>query len=183
MATERSCALSFNQLEELLADNSLNIKSEYELFLWVVEWLEFDVENKKRAADLMQNVRFPLMSAEELEKVRAVDMMTSNEDCLKLLNEALTYQKNQSKQPQLQSIRTHARSGELRLHVILAHDKNRISSIDTTTGEVKIDFSDPAFSEPQATLNKMCVVGNFLYAYRARFDMEYFSRCHLLLNK
>ena len=171
-----------------MAENSLNIKSEYELFEWVVKWSQYDYEinRKEKAVDLMQNVRFPLMFAEELEKVRAVEVMTSNEECLKLLNEARTYQENQNEQPKLQSIRTQTRSGKPCLHVILAHDTNRISCIDTTTGEVKANFSDSAFNDPQATLNEMCVgsvAGNFLYVYRMRSDIEYFSRCDLLLNR
>ena len=105
-----------------------------------------------------------------------VAMMTSNEVCSKLLIEARTYHENQGKQSQLQSIRTQTRSGEL--HVILFHD-NKIPCIDTTTGEVKIDLSDPTFLGYQATSNEMRVVGNFLYI----LSIQNFCRCHLLVNR
>ena len=98
MATKDSCSLSFDQLEKLLAENSLNIQSEYELFEWVVKWSEYDYEinREEKAVDLMKNVRFPLMSAEELEKVKAVERIASNDGCLKLLNEARIYQENKN---------------------------------------------------------------------------------------
>lgn len=55
----------------MLAENSLRVNSEYRLFELVLRWIKNDREGRQPfVADLMSNVRLPLLSGEELvEKV------------------------------------------------------------------------------------------------------------------
>lgn len=56
----------------MLAENSLRVNSEFRLFELVLRWIKFDREARQSSvAELMRNIRLPLLSGEELvEKVR-----------------------------------------------------------------------------------------------------------------
>lgn len=62
------------QLGSMLAENSLKVMSEYKLFELVLYWIEQDQENRQQhVAELMEQIRLPLLSGEELvEKVSKV---------------------------------------------------------------------------------------------------------------
>jgi kelch-like protein 9/13 len=63
--------LTSRQMASMLAENSLRVNSEYRLFELVLKWIKNDREGRQPSvAALMNNVRLPLLSGEELvEKV------------------------------------------------------------------------------------------------------------------
>ena len=63
--------LNHNQLAGLIQESSLKVVSEYVLFDLVLKWIKHDFGPREQyTAQLMQNVRLPLLSGEELvEKV------------------------------------------------------------------------------------------------------------------
>ena len=63
--------LTHLQLASMLAENCLNVLSEYRLFELVLKWIKFKPQiRNKVVAELMRNIRLPLLSGEELvEKV------------------------------------------------------------------------------------------------------------------
>lgn len=69
--SEQYFKLTARQVASMLAENSLRVKSEYLLFELVLRWIKNDREGRQPCvADLMSNVRLPLLSGEELvEKV------------------------------------------------------------------------------------------------------------------
>lgn len=157
--------LSCAQLASLLSENSLCVQSEYILFELVLKWIEFEeAERRLNIAALMRNIRLPLLSGEELvEKVSRVEMMTSNDECFKLLVEAKDYHIIVNKQPLLQSSRTHVRSEKHRL--VICHDEN-LECLDFETGHHTYlkDNPIPLYNPC------VCVVDNFMYACGGKYD-------------
>ena len=72
--SEQYFKLTSRQVASMLAENSLRVNSEYRLFELVLRWIKNDREGRQPyVADLMNNVRLPLLSGEELvERVMTV---------------------------------------------------------------------------------------------------------------
>lgn len=72
--SEQYFKLTSRQVASMLAENSLRVNSEYRLFELVLRWIKNDREGRQPyVADLMSNVRLPLLSGEELvERVMTV---------------------------------------------------------------------------------------------------------------
>ncbi len=157
--------LTSGQLCQLLAENSLRVVSEYKLFELVLRWINVDRTDRDcHTAELMNFVRLPLLSGEELvEKVSVVELMQMNPECNRLLTAAKDYHIVVSKQPLLQSSRTQVRSGKR--SIVLCHGEN-IESYDLTRG--KHSFLKDA---PVPLYNPcVCVVDNFMYACGGKYD-------------
>ena len=58
--------LTFEQINELLIDDDLQLPSEIVAFQIAMKWLEFDQKRVKYAADLLSNIRFGTISAQDL---------------------------------------------------------------------------------------------------------------------
>ncbi|KAJ6655581.1 hypothetical protein lerEdw1_004933 [Lerista edwardsae] len=111
--TEQFMKLTFDQLNELLMDDSLEIPSEIVAFQIAMKWLEFDPKRIKHAADLLNNVRFGTIPAHDLiNYVQAVPCMMQNPDCHQLLVDAMNYHLLPYQQNDLQSRRTKIRGGQ-----------------------------------------------------------------------
>ena len=84
--------ISHSVLECFLKSDRLNIESEDQVLVVVEKWFQFDYGlRKKLARQLLSHVRFGDISEEVLQqiKVNQLHPMMRNEDCKKLLNDAL----------------------------------------------------------------------------------------------
>ncbi|KAM8937477.1 kelch-like protein 31 [Lycaon pictus] len=104
--------LTFEQINELLIDDDLQLPSEIVAFQIAMKWLEFDQKRVKHAADLLSNIRFGTISAQDLVNyVQSVPRMMQDADCHKLLVDAMNYHLLPYHQNTLQSRRTRIRGG------------------------------------------------------------------------
>ncbi|KAB0390241.1 hypothetical protein E2I00_000842, partial [Balaenoptera physalus] len=104
--------LTFEQINELLIDDDLQLPSEIVAFQIAMKWLEFDQKRVKYAADLLSNIRFGTISAQDLVSyVQSVPRMMQDADCHKLLVDAMNYHLLPYHQNTLQSRRTRIRGG------------------------------------------------------------------------
>ena len=151
--------LSCKQLASLLENNSLRAQSEYTLFKLVLKWIRHDVKNRKNdVATLMRNIRLPLLSARELNlKASKETLLTSNDECVKLLSEAKVYQSSVKEQPMLQSKITQIRSEE---DSIMICRGSNFEAWNTWTDKYKCK----RFGTPFPMYSPcVCVVDNFMY--------------------
>lgn len=89
---------------------SLQLPSEIVAFQIAMKWLEFDQKRVKYFADLLSNIRFGTISAQDLVNyVQSVPRMMQDADCHKLLVDAMNYHLLPYHQNTLQSRRTRIR--------------------------------------------------------------------------
>ncbi|NWV53365.1 KLH31 protein, partial [Daphoenositta chrysoptera] len=111
--TEQFMKLPFDQVNELLMDDGLQIPSEVAAFQAAVKWLEFDPKRARHAADLLSNVRFGTIPAPDLvNHVQPVPCMMQDPRCHQLLVDAMNYHLLPHQQNSLQSRRTRIRGGQ-----------------------------------------------------------------------
>ncbi|XP_026719023.1 kelch-like protein 31 [Athene cunicularia] len=111
--TDQFMKLPFDQINELLMDDGLQIPSEVAAFQIAVKWLEFDPKRVRYAADLLSNIRFGTISAPDLvNHVQPVPRMMQDPQCHKLLVDAMNYHLLPHQQNSLQSRRTRIRGGQ-----------------------------------------------------------------------
>ncbi|KAJ8282855.1 hypothetical protein COCON_G00053740 [Conger conger] len=166
LATGEFVKLPFERLAFVLSSNSLKLCGELDLFKAACRWLRHDDGRMEHAAKLMKNIRFPLMSPQELiNHVQTVDFMRTDNTCVNLLLEASNYQMMPYMQPVMQSERTAIRSDsahlvtlggvlrqqlvvskELRLYDEKAHEWKALAPMDA-----------PRYQ------HGIAVIGNFLY--------------------
>ncbi|XP_061453583.1 kelch-like protein 31 [Rhineura floridana] len=117
--TEQFMKLTFDQLSDLLIDDSLQFPSEVVVFQIAMKWLEFDSKRFKHAADLLNNVRFGTIPAHDLiNYVQPVPCMMQNPECHRLLVDAMNYHLLPYQQNSLQSRRTKIRGSHKVLLVV-----------------------------------------------------------------
>jgi len=108
--TEQFMKLDVVLLCELLASNQLEIHSELILFKHVERWLQHDTQKRAKCAfQLMQHIRFPLMTPEMLVDEVSSSPFMKELECRQFLEEGLTYHALPARQPLLQSARTQIR--------------------------------------------------------------------------
>ncbi|CAL1533269.1 unnamed protein product [Lymnaea stagnalis] len=164
-SSEQFSKLMHTQLASMLSDNSLKVPSEFQLFTKVLQWIDYDKpERLQYLAELMRNIRLPLLAGEELvEKVSKVDMMRTNQECSDLLTEAKDYHIVTGKQPMLQTPRTQVRSNHP--SIVMSHAQN----LECYTFHYKHhgflrDSPIPLFNPSVAVLD------NFMYACGGKYD-------------
>lgn len=109
--TNEFLRLSEADICALLSSNNIRGHSEIELFEAANTWLQHDQARLAGVNNIMEHIRFPLISPEDLdEKVQSVSYMKTDPDCMKLLFEASRYHMLPHKQPLLQSSRMQVRS-------------------------------------------------------------------------
>jgi len=91
-ATKHFVYLPAERLYRILSDDNLNVTSEMEVFCALLQWLDFDREDRMcMAPKLLQCcVRLQFIPPEQLiTKVEPVDWLFENPDCEFLVNEAI----------------------------------------------------------------------------------------------
>ncbi|KAJ1150401.1 hypothetical protein NDU88_003194 [Pleurodeles waltl] len=110
--TDQFSKLTFDQINELLIDDDLQLPSEITAFQIAMKWLDFDDKRMKYAADLLSNIRFGTISAQDLVNyVQTVPRMMQDAECHRLLVDAMNYHLLPYHQNTLQSRRTKIRGG------------------------------------------------------------------------
>ncbi|KAM9116489.1 LOW QUALITY PROTEIN: kelch-like protein 31 [Pangshura tecta] len=111
--TEQFMKLTFDQLNELLIDDGLQIPNEVIAFQIANKWLEFNPKRVKYAANLLSNIRFGTISAPDLvNNVQPVPQMMQDPECHRLLVEAMNYHLLPYQQNTLQTRRTKIHGGQ-----------------------------------------------------------------------
>lgn len=111
--TDQFMKLPFDQINELLKDDGLQIPNEVAAFQIALKWLEFDPKRVRYAADLLSNIRFGTISAPDLiNHVQPVPRMMQDPQRHKLLVDAMNYHLLPHQQNSLQSRRTRIRGGQ-----------------------------------------------------------------------
>jgi len=109
--TNEFLRLSESDICALLASNNIRGHSEIELFEAADKWLSHDPARLATVNKIMEHIRFPLISPEDLdEKVQTVSYMQTDPGCMTLLLEASRYHMLPHKQPLLRSSRMKVRS-------------------------------------------------------------------------
>ncbi|XP_069462233.1 kelch-like protein 31 [Ambystoma mexicanum] len=110
--TDQFSKLTFDQINELLVDDDLQLPSEIVAFQIAMKWLDIDEKRMKYAADLLSNIRFGTISAQDLVNyVQTVPRMMQDTECHRLLVDAMNYHLLPYHQNTLQSRRTKIRGG------------------------------------------------------------------------
>lgn len=159
--------LTHTQLATLLAENGLMVTSEFQLFKLVLKWINQNPAQRNQVvAELMQHIRLPLLTGEELvERVSTVSLMRNNQECNDLLTDAKDYHIVVSKQPMLQTRRTQVRSNIKCL--VMCHREN--------LEYYNIGNKHHGFLK-DATIQlyhpSVVVVDNFMYACGGKYDFN-----------
>ncbi|XP_019644974.1 PREDICTED: kelch-like protein 26 [Branchiostoma belcheri] len=104
-------SLPHERIADLLGSDWLHGCSEVEIFHIALRWLRHDPARMAHASQVMEHIRFPLMSPGDLvDQVQSVDIMDSDSACRRFLLEAFNYQTLPYRQHELQSPRTSVRS-------------------------------------------------------------------------
>ena len=153
----------------MLRDNSLCVQSEYTLFELVIKWIRHDVTTRQNdVATLIRYIRLPLLSLRELYlKASEEVLLTSNDECVKLLSEAKVYQSSVKEQPMLQTVRTQIRSDD---YCILICQDSYFEAVSLTSHKCdRIGTPAPMYSPC------VCVVDNFMYVcggWNSRYGLD-----------
>ncbi|XP_010887265.1 kelch-like protein 31 [Esox lucius] len=109
---EQFLKLTYEQINDFLSDDSLQLPSEITAFQIAMKWLDFDEKRLKYAPDLLTNIRFGTISAMDLvNHVQSVPRMMQDPECHRLLVDAMNYHLLPYQQNILQSRRTKVRGG------------------------------------------------------------------------
>ncbi len=103
-------SISKDALLYYLASDTLHFKqSEYEVFEAACQWLEGDEDRIQYVREVLEQVRFMLMTADSLGTIMSHRMVENNSECQKLVTDALVYQANIYKQPLIVSTQNRPR--------------------------------------------------------------------------
>lgn len=102
------------KVQDLISNTQLNISSEEKVFTAVLNWIKHDlVERKKHIAELISNVRLPLLNRDFLmENVETEPLVREDQHCKELLLEAMKYHLLPEQRSSLVSQRTLERKPE-----------------------------------------------------------------------
>ncbi|XP_062906772.1 kelch-like protein 9 isoform X2 [Mobula hypostoma] len=158
--------LSLDQFLSVLSSDSLKRCSELQLFKATCRWLNHEECRMQFAAKLMKNIRFPLMTPQELlEHVQIVEFMRTDTSCVNLLLEASNYQMLPHMQPIMQSERTRIRSNSTHLVTLGGVLRQQL----LVSKELRLFDEDAQKWRPLAAMDVpryqhgVAVIGNFLF--------------------
>lgn len=101
------------QVQDLISNTQLNISSEEKVFTAVLNWIKHESDRKKHIAELISNVRLPLLNREFLmEHVETEPLVREDPHCKELLLEAMKYHLLPEQRASLVSQRTLERRPE-----------------------------------------------------------------------
>nr|XP_023698539.1 kelch-like protein 13 isoform X7 [Paramormyrops kingsleyae] len=147
-------------------NNSLKRCGELELFKAACRWLRHEDGRMEQAPRLMKNIRFPLMSPQELiNHVQTVDFMRTDNTCVNLLLEASNYQMMPYMQPVMQSERTAIRSDSAHLVTLggVLRQQLVVSKELRLYDEKARQWKSLAPMDAPRYQHGIAVIGNFLY--------------------
>ncbi|XP_074871831.1 kelch-like protein 9 isoform X2 [Carettochelys insculpta] len=104
---------------EIIAQTDVEGCSELELFNAAISWLLHDSTRLRGAADILRQIRFPLIPLQDLQScVQETPIMRSDSTCHRYLQEALSYHAQLYAQPAPQTQRTSVRTSTSLLLVL-----------------------------------------------------------------
>ncbi|XP_041094440.1 kelch-like protein 9 [Polyodon spathula] len=166
--------LDEDTLRDILNKSELCEYSELELFDCVMTWLRHDKERIKAARDLLKRIRFPLISADDLQKfVQETSVMKTDSECFSYLQDALRYHSQLYAQPALQSQKTQIRSDSENLLVLGGRTSdNKVCSDIWAADEECSGWKK--LGELCAPVYNHCavVIGNFLFVIGGQYKFE-----------
>lgn len=166
LGTGEFVKLPFERLAFVLSSNSLKHCSELDLFTAACRWLRYEDSRMDCASKLMKNIRFPLMSPQELlNHVQTVDFMRTDNTCVNLLLEASNYQMMPYMQPVMQSERTAIRSDSAHLVTLggVLRQQLVVSKELRLFDEKAHEWKALAPMDAPRYQHGIAVIGNFLY--------------------
>lgn len=85
--------LPVNQLLEIISNDELNVRCEEQVYQAVMNWIKYDLDERKQyLAQLMSNVRLPLLDTKFLvTKVGCDPLVRQDQTCRDLIDEAKDY--------------------------------------------------------------------------------------------
>lgn len=166
LSTGEFVKLPFERLAFVLSSNSLKHCTELELFKAACRWLRYEEPRMEYAAKLMKNIRFPLMTPQDLiNYVQTVDFMRTDNTCVNLLLEASNYQMMPYMQPVMQSERTAIRSDSTHLVTLggVLRQQLVVSKELRMYDEKAHEWRSLAPMDAPRYQHGIAVIGNFLY--------------------
>nr|XP_033802183.1 kelch-like protein 13 isoform X2 [Geotrypetes seraphini]XP_033802184.1 kelch-like protein 13 isoform X2 [Geotrypetes seraphini]XP_033802185.1 kelch-like protein 13 isoform X2 [Geotrypetes seraphini] len=166
LSTGEFVKLPFDRLAFVLSSNSLKLCTELELFKAACRWLRYEEPRMEYAAKLMKNIRFPLMTPQDLiNHVQTVDFMRTDNTCVNLLLEASNYQMMPFMQPVMQSERTAIRSDSSHLVTLggVLRQQLVVSKELRMYDEKAHEWKSLAPMDAPRYQHGIAVIGNFLY--------------------
>ncbi|KAJ6653791.1 hypothetical protein lerEdw1_008721 [Lerista edwardsae] len=166
LSTGEFVKLPFERLAFVLSSNSLKHCTELELFKAACRWLRYEEPRMECAAKLMKNIRFPLMTPQDLiNYVQTVDFMRTDNTCVNLLLEASNYQMMPYMQPVMQSERTAIRSDSAHLVTLggVLRQQLVVSKELRMYDEKAHEWRSLAPMDAPRYQHGIAVIGNFLY--------------------
>ncbi|TKC33689.1 hypothetical protein EI555_011238 [Monodon monoceros] len=166
LSTGEFLKLPFERLAFVLSSNSLKHCTELELFKAACRWLRLEDPRMDYAAKLMKNIRFPLMTPQDLiNYVQTVDFMRTDNTCVNLLLEASNYQMMPYMQPVMQSDRTAIRSDSTHLVTLggVLRQQLVVSKELRMYDERAQEWRSLAPMDAPRYQHGIAVIGNFLY--------------------
>ncbi|CAB1312914.1 unnamed protein product [Coregonus sp. 'balchen'] len=163
---EQFLKLTYEQINDFLSDDSLQLPSEITAFQMAMKWLDFNEKRLKYAPDLLTNIRFGTISAMDLvNHVQSVPRMMQDPECHRLLVDAMNYHLLPYQQNILQSRRTKVRGG---LRVMLTVGGRPALTEKSLSKEVLYRDDDSVWNRltemPAKSFNQcVAVLDGFLY--------------------
>jgi len=130
--------LPASELEKLLSSDDLNVPSEELVFQSLVDWINFDLTNRKsEASRLLACVRLPLLSPQYIaDHIEIQPVLKDDPECHHLILEAMKYHLLPERRSLLQSTRTCPRKATV--GYLYA-----VGGMDTNKGATSIERYDP----------------------------------------
>ncbi|XP_071500870.1 kelch-like protein 2 [Diadema antillarum] len=120
--TEEFLQLPLQEVEQMVSSEQLNVTSEEEVFNAVIQWIQFNEQERKSAiSQLLRYVRLPLLNREFLvSQVEANPLVQGCNGCKDLLIEAMKYHLLPEQRSSMQTARTRQRQNPSQVPVLFA---------------------------------------------------------------
>ncbi|XP_041480773.1 kelch-like protein 17 [Lytechinus variegatus] len=167
--TEEFLQLPQQEVEQMVSSEQLNVTSEEEVFSAVIQWLQFNEEERKDSvSQLLRCVRLPLLNRDFLvTQVEAHPIVQQCNGCKDLLIEAMKYHLLPEQRSTLQSPRTRLRQNPSQVPVLFAVGGGSLFAIHN-----ECECYDPLLNSwrPMPTMNARrarlgaAAIGKIIYA-------------------
>lgn len=132
--------LELGQLVNLLKCDEIVVKSEEQVYEYVLAWIQFDLDDRQQyLAEIMADVHFPMMHKEYLAlRVLTEPLVRNNPYCMDFITEALKYHLFKG-DPSLSvhSARTRPRLNWIKHLLIVSRSTNSVELYDLRDGRVQ----------------------------------------------